>query len=75
MFRGKLSIKDGMSFLTSIYVYRVETSYIVHVDLKQNQNSDNLYVNQLKKMREIGIRKPKCLVLLLVVHNDLHALH
>lgn len=75
MFRGKLSIKDGMSFLTSIYVYRVETSYIVHVVLKQNQNSDNLYVNQLTKMREIGIRNPKCLVLLLVVHNDLHALH
>lgn len=50
MFRGKLSVKDGMSFPihVSIYIYLVETLYIVAP--MQNQNSENLYANQLKRL-------------------------
>lgn len=48
MFRGKLSVKDGMNFPISIYIYLVETLYIVAP--MQNQNSEKLYVNQLKRL-------------------------
>lgn len=48
MFRGKLSVKDGMNFPISIYIYLVETLYVVAP--MQNQNSENLYVNQLKRL-------------------------